>query len=162
MEAARERLIEAAAESDDELADRYLSGEELTAEEIESALRGAVLRGELVPILATSATENIGVLEFLAMTRSFTPSPVDGAKPRLAKAGSSDEAQYEADAGRAAGRPGLQDHRRPVCRKALTVPGLPGHHQEQLGSVRRQPGAVGTGRAALPAQGQEPGKIWRK
>ena len=99
VEAARERLIEAAAESDDELADRYLSGEELTAEEIESALRGAVLRGELVPILATSATENIGVLEFLAMTRSFTPSPVDGAKPRLAKAGSSDEAQYEADAG---------------------------------------------------------------
>ena len=95
--AARERLIEAAAESDDELADRYLSGEELTAEEIESALRGAVLRGELVPILATSATENTGVLEFLAMTRSYTPSPVDGVKPRLTKANTSDEVSFEAD-----------------------------------------------------------------
>ena len=97
VEAARERLIEAAAESDDELADRYLSGEELTAEEIESALRGAVLSGELVPILATSATEGLGVLEFLAMTRSYMPSPVDGVKPRLTKSGSSDEVAFEAD-----------------------------------------------------------------
>ena len=94
---ARERLIEAAAESDDELADRYLGGEELTAEEIESALRGAVLRGELVPILAASATENIGVAEFLAMARSYLPSPADGAKPRLSKAGSGDAADYAAD-----------------------------------------------------------------
>ena len=97
VEAARERLIEAAAESDDELADRYLGGEELTAEEIEAALRGAVLRGELVPILATGATEGIGVLEFLAMTRSYMPSPVDGVKPRLTKANSSDEVSFEAD-----------------------------------------------------------------
>ena len=94
---ARERLIEAAAESDDELADRYLGGEELTAEEIEAALRGAVLRGELVPILAASATENIGVAEFLAMARSYLPSPADGAKPRLSKAGSGDAADYAAD-----------------------------------------------------------------
>ena len=97
VEAARERLIEAAAESDDELADRYLSGEELTAEEIETALRGAVLRGELVPILATSATENVGVSEFLSMTRSYMPSPVDGAKAKLTKSGSDDEVSYEAD-----------------------------------------------------------------
>ena len=97
VESARERLIEAAAESDDELADRYLSGEELTAEEIESALRGAVLSGEIVPILATSATEGLGVLEFLAMTRSYMPSPVDGVKPRLTKSGSADEVSFEAD-----------------------------------------------------------------
>ena len=96
-EAARERLIEAAAESDDELADRYLSGEELTAEEIESALRGAVLRGELVPILATSATGNIGVAEFLSITRSYLPSPADGVKPKLTKVNSSDEVAFEAD-----------------------------------------------------------------
>ena len=96
-ETARERLIEAAAESDDELADRYLSGEDLTAEEIESALRGAVLRGEIVPILAASATENVGVTEFLAMTSSYMPSPADGVRPRLAKANSSDEVSFEAD-----------------------------------------------------------------
>ena len=99
VEAARERLIEAAAESDDELADRYLSGEELTGEEIETALRGAVLRGELVPILATSATGNLGVAEFLSMTRSYLPSPVDGVKPRLSKSDSADEVSYEPDPG---------------------------------------------------------------
>ena len=99
VETARERLIEAAAESDDELADRYLSGEELTAEEIETALRGSVLRGELVPIVAASATENVGVTEFLAMTRSYMPSPVEGVKPRLTKTNSGEEASFEADSG---------------------------------------------------------------
>ena len=99
VESARERLIEAAAESDDELADRYLSGEELTAEEIESALRGAVLRGELVPILATSATGNVGVAEFLTMTRSYLPSPADGVQPKLTRVNSSDEVAFEADSG---------------------------------------------------------------
>ena len=98
VEAARERLIEAAAESDDELADRYLSGEELSADEIASALRGAVLRGELVPILATSATESIGVTEFIEMVNSYLPSPVDGVKPRLTKRDSDDEVSYDADA----------------------------------------------------------------
>ena len=98
VEAARERLIEAAAESDDELADRYLSGEELSADEIASALRGAVLRGELVPILATAATESIGVTEFIEMVNSYLPSPVDGVKPRLTKRDSEDEVSYDADA----------------------------------------------------------------
>ena len=97
VELARERLIEAAAESDDELADRYLSGEELTAGEIEAALRGAVLQGGVVPILATSGTANIAVDEALAMTRSYLPSPVDGVKSRLTKAGSDDEVAFEAD-----------------------------------------------------------------
>ncbi len=96
--AARERLIEAAAESDDELADRYLGGEELSAEEIASALRGAVLRGELVPILATAATEGIGVIEFIEMVNSYLPSPADGVKPKLTKRDSDDEVAYEADA----------------------------------------------------------------
>ena len=96
-ESARERLIEAAAESDDELADRYLGGEELTAEEIEAALRSAVLQGDLVPILAVSATANIGVDEVMAMTRSYLPSPVDGVKPALTKANSDDEVTFEAD-----------------------------------------------------------------
>ncbi len=98
VEAARERLIEAAAESDDELADRYLSGEELSAEEIASALRGAVLRGELVPILGCAATEGLGVSEFIDMVYSYLPSPVDGVKPKLTKHNSDDEVAYEADA----------------------------------------------------------------
>ena len=94
--AARERLIEAAAESDDELADRYLSGEELSAEEVISGVRTAVLAGELVPILATSSAPNaMGIDEFLETTRSFLPSPVDGKSSELFKG--SDPAEYKTD-----------------------------------------------------------------
>ena len=94
--AARERLIEAAAESDDALADRYLSGEELSAEEVISGVRTAVLAGELVPILATSSTpKSIGIEEFLETTRSFLPSPVDGKHTELFKG--SEAAEYTPD-----------------------------------------------------------------
>jgi elongation factor G len=94
--AARERLIEAAAESDDKLADRYLSGEELSAEEVISGVRTAVLAGQLVPILATSSTpEAVGVPELLETTRSFLPSPVDGKPADVFKG--SDAAEYQTD-----------------------------------------------------------------
>jgi len=94
--AARERLIEAAAESDDELADRYLSGEFLTAEEVISGVRTAVLAGELVPILATaSAPTTIGIDELLETTRSFLPSPVDGKHAEIFKG--SNPADYDVD-----------------------------------------------------------------
>jgi len=94
--AARDRLIEAAAESDDDLADRYLSGEQLSVDEVISGVRTAVLAGELVPILATSsAPEAIGVEEFLETTRSFLPSPVDGKKARLLKG--TEATEYEVD-----------------------------------------------------------------
>ncbi|MDA1129579.1 MAG: elongation factor G [Chloroflexi bacterium] len=94
--AARERLIEAAAESDEDLADRYLSGEELSVDEVISGVRTAVLAGELVPILATSSTpEAIGIDEFLETTRSFLPSPVDGKHTKLLKG--TEEAEYETD-----------------------------------------------------------------
>ena len=75
LEAARERLIEAAAENDDVLADKYLEGETLTDEEILEGVRKAVLTGEVVPVLATSATANLGVAEFLEMVQEFMPSP---------------------------------------------------------------------------------------
>lgn len=94
--AARDRLIEAAAESDDDLADRYLSGEQLSVDEVISGVRTAVLAGELVPILAaSSAPEAIGVEEFLETTSSFLPSPVDGKKARLLKG--TEAAEYEVD-----------------------------------------------------------------
>ena len=96
VSAARDRLIEAAAESDDDLADRYLSGEQLSVDEVISGVRTAVLAGELVPILATSsAPEAIGVEEFLETTRSFLPSPVDGKKARLLKG--TEATEYEVD-----------------------------------------------------------------
>ena len=87
LEAARERLIEAAAESDDVLADKYLEGETLTDEEILEGVRKAVLTGEVVPVLSTSATANLGVAEFLEMVEEFMPSPIDAGAPVAEGAG---------------------------------------------------------------------------
>ena len=92
VQAARERLIEAAAESDEALADKFLEGEELTGEEIISGVRAAIWRGELIPILAGSATKNLGVEECLNMVRDFLPSPIDGIRPLMADQGAAVEA----------------------------------------------------------------------
>jgi elongation factor G len=98
LEAARERLIEAAAESDDALADKYLEGEELTQEEIEAGTRSAIQKGEMVPIIACSALKNIGVEEFVEMVLTFLPSPADGVKPGMSGLPSKEPVECEADA----------------------------------------------------------------
>ena len=75
VEAARERLIESVAESDDDLATKYLEGEELTTEEMTEGLKQAVLSGEIVPVLCGSATENVGIDEVQQAVINYVPSP---------------------------------------------------------------------------------------
>ncbi len=75
VEAARERLVESVAESDDDLATKYLEGEELTTEEMTEGLKKAVLAGEIVPVLCGSATENMGVEELQQAVIDYVPSP---------------------------------------------------------------------------------------
>ncbi len=75
VEAARERLIESVAESDDDLATKYLEGEELTTEEMTEGLKQAVLSGEIVPVLCGSATENVGIEELQKAVINYVPSP---------------------------------------------------------------------------------------
>ncbi len=98
FEAARERLIEAVAEADDELADKYLEGEELTDAEVVAGARKAVLAGDLVPILATSATKNLGIDEFVETVKEFLPSPLEGNRPTM-KDNSGSEVDVEVDPG---------------------------------------------------------------
>ena len=77
FDSARERLIEAVAESDDALADKYLEGEEITAAEVTAGAREAIRNGDLTPILVSAATQNIGVDELVQVIRDFLPSPAD-------------------------------------------------------------------------------------
>ena len=97
FEAARERLIEAVAEADDDLADKYLEGEELTDAEIINGAKSAILSGALVPILASSATQNLGVEEYLDFVQEFLPSPEAGAQPEMSNAGG-DPVDFDVDA----------------------------------------------------------------
>ncbi len=71
------QLIEAAAESDDELIMKYLEGEELTEDEIQRGLRAAIINGAVIPVLVTAATANLGTRALLDALVAYAPSPVD-------------------------------------------------------------------------------------
>ncbi|WP_373741823.1 elongation factor G [Neisseria sp.] len=73
----RQNMIEAAAEASEELMDKYLGGEELTEEEIISALRQRTLAGEIQPMLCGSAFKNKGVQRMLDAVVEFLPAPTD-------------------------------------------------------------------------------------
>ena len=73
----RLQLIEAAAESEDELIVKYLEGEELTEEEIRRGLKARIADGSVVPVLCGSATANIGVQPLLQAIIEYLPSPAE-------------------------------------------------------------------------------------
>ncbi|MDZ7780437.1 MAG: elongation factor G [Gemmatimonadota bacterium] len=77
IERLRSELLEAAVEHDDELIEKYLAGEELTTEELRSAVRSATLSGELFPVFCGSAFKNKGVQLLLNGVIDYLPSPVD-------------------------------------------------------------------------------------
>lgn len=76
-EAAREQLIEAAAEADDDLLGKYLEGESLTEEEIRTGLRKGVHGATITPVLATAAQAGKVVKPILDAMVDLLPSPAD-------------------------------------------------------------------------------------
>ncbi|QXP84534.1 elongation factor G [Methylococcus sp. ANG] len=73
----REKMVEAAAESSEELMEKYLEEGELSVEEIKQGLRARTLANEIVPVLCGSAFKNKGVQAMLDAVVEFLPSPVD-------------------------------------------------------------------------------------
>jgi len=73
----REEMIEKLAELDDDLAERYLEGEELSPELLRTVLRQATLSGKAVPVLCGTALRNKGVQMLLDAVVHYLPSPLD-------------------------------------------------------------------------------------
>ncbi|MGF1512927.1 MAG: elongation factor G [Elainellaceae cyanobacterium] len=73
----RTMLLEAIAETSDELMEKYLEGEELSEDEIRGAIRKGVLAGTLVPLLCGSAFKNKGVQLLLDAVVDYLPAPID-------------------------------------------------------------------------------------
>ena len=90
VEAARERLMEAVAEADDDLATKYLEGDPLSTEEVTTGLKQGVASGVIVPVLVGAATSGTGAAALLDMMVDLMPSPADSA-PVEATNTSSDE-----------------------------------------------------------------------
>ncbi len=79
--AAREMLVESVAETDDDLLNKYLEGESISDEALTSALHDAFGRGEVAPVLPSSATLHVGVHSLLGLITRVFPGPVGREHP---------------------------------------------------------------------------------
>ncbi|MCM0756965.1 MULTISPECIES: elongation factor G [Sporomusa] len=77
VELYRQNLLDAVAESDDELMMKYLEGEELTLEEIKAAIRRATIACKMTPVICGSSYKNKGVQPLLDAVVAYMPAPTD-------------------------------------------------------------------------------------
>jgi elongation factor G len=77
VDAMRSSLVDAVAESDDALLEKYLEAGELSPDELNSGLQKGIQSGKIVPILAGSAEKEIGLTELLDLIANSFPSPLD-------------------------------------------------------------------------------------
>lgn len=76
-EAARDAIMEVAAEGDDDLMEKYLEGEELSIDEVKASIRKQVLDCALFPVFCGSAYKNKGIQMLLDAVIDYLPSPLD-------------------------------------------------------------------------------------
>ena len=77
VEESRQELVEVVAEQDDALLERYLSGGEITADELRAGLRKATLALQITPVFCGSSFKNKGVQQLLDAVVAYLPSPTD-------------------------------------------------------------------------------------
>jgi elongation factor G len=96
VDAARMQLIEAAAEGEDALLEKYLEGEELSPEEILRGFKKVVLSGDWVPVFVSAGSAEIGLVPLLDAIIHLMPSPLE-APATIAKGKDGDEKLIPAD-----------------------------------------------------------------
>jgi len=93
----REQLVEAVAETDDEMLTKYLDGTELTAEELTRGLRTGIASGAVVPVLVAAAAKGLGTSLLLDTIADYFPSPKDRPPVKAKNASSGQEEELKAD-----------------------------------------------------------------
>jgi elongation factor G len=73
----REKILEAVAETSEELMEKYLNGQEISMSEVKKAIRELTLKNKVVPVLCGSAFKNKGVQAMLDAVIDYMPSPID-------------------------------------------------------------------------------------
>ncbi len=77
VDQAREFLLESLSDHDDEIAEKYLEGEDLTPKELHNAIRKLTIAGKIVPVLCGSSLRNKGIQPLLDAVCDYLPSPLD-------------------------------------------------------------------------------------
>jgi elongation factor G len=95
--AARERLMEGAAETSDDLMERYLNEEEISSEEVYSALLSGISRGTIVPVLCGSSTHNIAIHPLMDAIVNGLPSPAFKTEVKGVKPGGDQEVSFKCE-----------------------------------------------------------------
>lgn len=97
-EEARIALVEAAAEGDDTLLEKYLEGETLTSGEVAQGFRKAVQSGRFIPVFVVAGTQAIGTAPLLEAVVDLLPSPADS-EPEVGRGASGEEQLPASDSG---------------------------------------------------------------
>ena len=84
-------LVEAVAETDDDLLEKYLEEGEISNEELVTAFSKAMLSGLIVPVFCGSATKNVGIANFIDVVVKYFPSPLDNSSKIGVKPGTDEE-----------------------------------------------------------------------
>ncbi len=93
----RNTIIEAAAQTDEELMEKYFNGEELSREEIVKGLRLGVISGDVVPVFCGSAAKNVGIDLLMDAILDYLPSPTDAEVPEAVNTKSKEKVKVAAD-----------------------------------------------------------------
>ena len=149
-EQARHALIDVVSTFDDNVMERYVSEQEVTAEDLRKGIRTATIASNLVPVLCGSAFKNKAVQPLLDAVVDYLPSPVDvpptmGLEPRTGKRDRAAPPRR-----RSILVPGVQDHERPVRRQAHLSEGLLRHPREGHHGAQLDPGPQGAHRPHPP------------
>jgi elongation factor G len=93
----RERLMDSLGSHDDEIAERFLSGESVPPELLRKAIRAATIRRQIVPVLAGASRRNMGVQPLLDAVVDYLPSPIDIPPARAMHAKREEEIEVPCD-----------------------------------------------------------------
>ena len=135
------------AENSDELMERYLEGEEISHDEIVTALKKGVTEGHLFPVTCGIATKNLGTSRLLEAIVEDVPSPAMRGRDRGARRGRRG-GRGRARPGRRPGRLRVQDHRRPLHRPDQPAARLLRRPALRLAGRERDPQREGADRPA--------------
>ncbi len=131
----REKLLDAVVETDEALMERYLEGQELSAEEMAKALKEAVTRGEVFPVACGVASKNLGTTALLDLLVEGVPSPAKKGAPISVDGGGTAAFVFKTIADPFAGRINVFRVLNGTFKGDATVVNARAHSKERLGQM---------------------------
>jgi elongation factor G len=135
VEQYRTQLLDSVVETDEALMERYLDGQDLSPEEVASALKAAVTRGELFPVACGVATKNLGTTAVLDLLVEGVPSPAKKGAPIEIEGAGSAAFVFKTVADPFAGRINIFRVLNGTISSDATLANARTHHKERVGAL---------------------------